>query len=146
MIIIIKINTNNSIKIIQIHNNNYNTKQNNNYNTKQNKNEQKRTSYVRDSDLFTCLKCLHFPGYFYLTLSSHSIKIFQYLTFLSHILLLLQILLPQVKLCLVTVEGTLIFKGNNAANSEGGALYITTFGQIKLIQGARMIFTDNIGR
>ena len=44
------------------------------------------------------------------------------------------------------MEGTLIFKGNNAANSVGGALYITTFGQIQLIQGASMIFTDNIGR
>ena len=142
MIIIIKINTNNSIKIIQIHN--IIITQNKTIIITQNKTKTNR--YGRDSDLFTCLKCLHFPGYFYLTPSSHSINIFQYLTFLSHILLLLQILLPQIKLCLVTVEGTLIFKGNNAANSEGGALYITTFGQIKLIQGARMIFTDNIGR
>ena len=61
-------------------------------------------------------------------------------------LTVLSLLLPQIISSLVTVEGTLIFKGNNAANSEGGALYITTFGQIKLIQGARMIFTDNIGR
>ena len=47
---------------------------------------------------------------------------------------------------LVTVKGTLQLLGNNAQTSEGGAMYIQAFGQVKLYDGAVVDFRENRGR
>ena len=44
----------------------------------------------------------------------------------------------------VNVKDKLLFIGNNAL--EGGALYISAFGQIVLYRGAELFFTENVGR
>ena len=47
---------------------------------------------------------------------------------------------------LVSVQGKLSFIGNNAESYDGGALYITEFGQVKLYSGAQVDFINNTGR
>ena len=47
---------------------------------------------------------------------------------------------------LVSVQGKLSFIGNNAESYDGGALYITEFGQLKLYSGAQVDFINNTGR
>ena len=47
---------------------------------------------------------------------------------------------------LVSVQGNLSFIGNNAERSDGGALYISEFGQVKLYSGAQVEFINNTGR
>ena len=42
--------------------------------------------------------------------------------------------------------GNLSFIGNNAENYEGGAVYISAFGQLKLYRGTVIDFIDNVGR
>jgi len=46
----------------------------------------------------------------------------------------------------VSVQGNLSFVGNNAERSDGGALYISEFGQVKLYSGAQVEFINNTGR
>ena len=46
----------------------------------------------------------------------------------------------------IAVDGNLTFIGNNAENFEGGAVYISAFGQIKLYRGAYISFINNVGR
>ena len=53
---------------------------------------------------------------------------------------------PQVVGSLVSVQGNLSFVGNNAERSDGGALYISEFGQVKLYSGAQVEFINNTGR
>ena len=47
---------------------------------------------------------------------------------------------------LAGVRGELSFIGNNAENVEGGALYISAFGQVKLYQNSHLNFINNTGR
>ena len=47
---------------------------------------------------------------------------------------------------LVSVQGNLSFIGNKAERFEGGALYISEFGQVKLYSGAQVDFINNTGR
>ena len=46
----------------------------------------------------------------------------------------------------IAVDGNLTFVGNNAENFEGGAVYISAFGQIKLYRGPYINFINNVGR
>ena len=46
----------------------------------------------------------------------------------------------------IAVEGNLSFIGNNAESFEGGALYLSAFGQVKLYRNSHISFVDNIGR
>ena len=46
----------------------------------------------------------------------------------------------------IAVVGNLSFIGNNAENIEGGAVYISAFGQIKLYRGTYISFINNVGR
>ena len=46
----------------------------------------------------------------------------------------------------IEVNGNISFIGNNAENFEGGAVYISEFGQIKLYRGTYISFIDNVGR
>ena len=46
----------------------------------------------------------------------------------------------------MSVQGNLSFIGNNAERFEGGALYISEFGQVKLYSGAQVDFINNTGR
>ena len=52
----------------------------------------------------------------------------------------------QVVGSLIKVEGLLSFVGNNAVDFEGGALYVSAFGQVTLYRGAELFFTENVGR
>ena len=46
----------------------------------------------------------------------------------------------------LTVDGKLDFLNNNAANFDGGALYVTSYGQVVLEHGTEMNFIGNSGR
>ena len=46
----------------------------------------------------------------------------------------------------MTLEGRLDFFNNNAENFDGGALYITSYGQIVMEKGSEMNFVGNKGR
>lgn len=46
----------------------------------------------------------------------------------------------------LSTEGNLSFVGNKVLSSEGGALYIQEFGQVKLVAGAQLQFINNTGR
>jgi len=37
------------------------------------------------------------------------------------------------------------FNNNDGAGIDGGAMYITSLGQLELLSGANITFTDNIG-
>ena len=43
------------------------------------------------------------------------------------------------------MEGNLDFINNNAESSDGGALYVTSYGQVVLQRGAEINFTGNRG-
>lgn len=47
---------------------------------------------------------------------------------------------------LITVNGSILFVGNDASSDEGGALYIMEFGQMRMLKGSKMEFVDNKGR
>ena len=46
----------------------------------------------------------------------------------------------------IAVYGTISFIGNNAESHEGGALYLSAFGQVKLYRGSHIDFLENLGR
>ena len=45
----------------------------------------------------------------------------------------------------LTVDGQLRFINNNAENMDGGALYVTSYGQVALRKGATLHFERNLG-
>ena len=45
----------------------------------------------------------------------------------------------------LTVDGQLWFTDNNAENMDGGALYVTSYGQVALTKGATLHFERNLG-
>ena len=45
----------------------------------------------------------------------------------------------------MTVEGKIDFIGNNVENFDGGALYVTSYGQVVLDRGAEITFVGNQG-
>ena len=45
----------------------------------------------------------------------------------------------------LTLEGRIDFVGNNAESFDGGALYVTSFGQIILHRGSQLNFVGNRG-
>ena len=46
---------------------------------------------------------------------------------------------------LITIAGRVDFYANDATTIDGGAVYVTSFGQIQLLSGGMMNFTDNRG-
>ena len=46
----------------------------------------------------------------------------------------------------MTVNGRVDFEDNNAESVDGGALYLTSYGQVVLQRGAQMNFIGNRGR
>ena len=55
-------------------------------------------------------------------------------------------LLVQVIGATLTLNGTFEFIGNNADTSDGGALYVTSQGQLILTEGTAISFHGNHGR
>ena len=45
----------------------------------------------------------------------------------------------------VEIQGGMHFDDNNGANIDGGAMYITSLGQLELFKGANISFTGNTG-
>ena len=45
----------------------------------------------------------------------------------------------------VEIEGGIHFSDNNGASIDGGAVYVTSLGQLELFRGANMTFTRNTG-
>ena len=46
----------------------------------------------------------------------------------------------------IAVKGKVSFVGNNAESYEGGALYLSAFGQVELYRGSHIDFVENRGR
>lgn len=46
----------------------------------------------------------------------------------------------------MSVNGTVILHDNSATQSDGGALYSTSFGQVLLHKGSNLNFTKNSGQ
>lgn len=46
----------------------------------------------------------------------------------------------------MAVNGTILLNDNSATQSDGGALYATSFGQILLHRGSHLNFTKNRGK
>ena len=46
----------------------------------------------------------------------------------------------------VSVEGTVSFTGNDAEHIDGGALYMQSFGQLRLKKGSQLHFTNSTGK
>ena len=46
----------------------------------------------------------------------------------------------------VTIEGEILFIGNDARRDGGGALYISSFGQILMKYNSKIVFANNTGR
>ena len=46
----------------------------------------------------------------------------------------------------MSVNGTMILNDNSASQSDGGALYSTSFGQVLLHKGSYLNFTKNRGK
>ena len=55
-------------------------------------------------------------------------------------------MLLQVSASLVMLNGRLTYIGNRVDALRGGTLFINTFGQIKMMKGSSMEFTNNTGR
>ena len=47
---------------------------------------------------------------------------------------------------LTVMSGSLSFLSNRVESSEGGALYVQEFAQVKLLPGAEIEFVNNTGR
>ena len=46
----------------------------------------------------------------------------------------------------VSVDGTISFTGNDAEHVDGGALYMQSFGQLRLKKGSQLHFKNNTGK
>ena len=46
----------------------------------------------------------------------------------------------------MSVNGTIILDDNSATQSDGAALYLTSFGQVLLYRGSYLNFTKNRGK
>ena len=44
------------------------------------------------------------------------------------------------------VNGTIEFRDNSAVQLDGGALYVTSFGQVQMFRGSHLNFTNNRGK
>lgn len=45
----------------------------------------------------------------------------------------------------IEIRGGMHFNNNDGAGIDGGAMYITSLGQLELFRGANITFTDNTG-
>jgi len=44
------------------------------------------------------------------------------------------------------INGSIEFRDNSAVQMDGGALYSTSFGQVRIFRGSHLNFTKNRGR
>ena len=51
----------------------------------------------------------------------------------------------QVLSALVTIAGQVSFIANDGVGIDGGAIFATSFGQLRLLSGGSLNFTDNRG-